>query len=101
MSFTEKIGPKNLCKEENCDRPAFCRGWCQRHYRRLLTYGDPKIGRDFDEERSDELLVRLPPPPRRREGCDNPPIHRGYCYECYSAWHNDGHPLHPRPPRKR
>ena len=89
------------CKEEPCDRPAFCRGWCQRHYRRLLTYGDPKIGRDLDEEWSDELLVRVPLPPCRTEGCNNPPILRGYCYECYSEWHNDGHPLHPWPPRKR
>ena len=61
---------KNLCKEENCDRPPFGRGWCQRHYRRLLTYGDPKIGRDLDEGRSDEPLVRLPPPSCRRDGCE-------------------------------
>ena len=89
------------CKEEGCDRPPFCRGLCQRHYRRLLTYGDPKIGRDLDEEWSDEPLVRVPPPPCRTEGCNNTPILRGYCYECYSEWYNDGHPLHPWPPRKR
>lgn len=30
------------CSE--CERPAVARGLCGRHYRRLMVYGDPKIG---------------------------------------------------------
>lgn len=29
------------CSIENCDRPAFAKGWCQRHYTRISRYGDP------------------------------------------------------------
>ena len=28
-----------------CDNPVYCRGWCNKHYRRWKKYGDPEGGR--------------------------------------------------------
>lgn len=36
----KKIG--NSCPL--CERPAVCRGYCQAHYKKLMTYGDPNKG---------------------------------------------------------
>lgn len=29
------------CKIENCNRPAYCKGWCKIHYERNRRYGSP------------------------------------------------------------
>ena len=34
-----------LCSIEGCDNPAKTKGWCGKHYMRLLRYGDPDIVR--------------------------------------------------------
>lgn len=32
-----------ICQAENCDRMQEMRGFCQKHYNRVLKYGDPKL----------------------------------------------------------
>lgn len=32
---------KPPCAVEDCDRTAFCRGWCGKHYKRWHSWGDP------------------------------------------------------------
>jgi hypothetical protein len=34
---------KKTCKEDGCERNARKRGWCQMHYKRWQTHGDPTI----------------------------------------------------------
>lgn len=31
-----------MCKEEECERAVYVRGWCRRHYYLWYTYGDPQ-----------------------------------------------------------
>lgn len=32
---------EGTCSVEDCETPAFCRGWCSRHYQRWRKHGDP------------------------------------------------------------
>ena len=34
-----------LCAVDGCDKPSYVRGWCNAHYRRWRTHGDPLGGR--------------------------------------------------------
>lgn len=38
----ERIGD---CGAAGCERPAYCKGYCEPHYRRFKKYGDPNGGR--------------------------------------------------------
>ena len=38
----ERIGN---CRAPNCDAAAYCKGYCDRHYRRFKAYGDPMAGK--------------------------------------------------------
>src|SRR5829696_5452778 len=31
------------CKEPDCRKPEFARGWCMKHYSRWRRHGDPKV----------------------------------------------------------
>lgn len=38
----ERIG---ACRADDCDRSAYCKGYCEPHYRRFAKYGDPLAGK--------------------------------------------------------
>jgi hypothetical protein len=44
---TEAPRPKAVlpCLVHGCEKDAFCRGWCQAHYRRWYRYGDPEASK--------------------------------------------------------
>ncbi|MCZ7568835.1 MAG: hypothetical protein M5U01_09640 [Ardenticatenaceae bacterium] len=68
------------CTVDGCDRPHKARGYCDTHYARWRTHGDP---------------LREPPPPQAScsvAGCDAPHTARGYCRRHYDQWRR-GHPL--------
>ena len=50
---------KPVCSVEQCDRPARCRGWCDKHYYRWATHGDPTGGRTPDGAPSKFILEAL------------------------------------------
>lgn len=33
------------CAADGCDTPAYCKGWCSKHYQRVHKYGSPDRGR--------------------------------------------------------
>lgn len=33
----------NICSIESCNKPVVARGWCNRHYKRWIKYGDPSV----------------------------------------------------------
>lgn len=45
------------CSVADCDRRAYCKGWCEPHYRKWRKYGDPLTGK---------FLVRLAGTPEQR-----------------------------------
>lgn len=59
-------GPRAI---DDCDRPAYCRGWCERHYRRWWKHGDPlaigKPERESIEVRFWRYVEKSPDP----DGC--------------------------------
>jgi hypothetical protein len=38
------------CRVQSCTAPAYCKGFCEPHYRRLLTHGNPTAGKTFKGE---------------------------------------------------
>lgn len=35
--------PRTLCKVEGCTRTKYAQGYCQTHYGRVKTHGDPQV----------------------------------------------------------
>ena len=62
------------CSE--CHRPIYRRDWCQTHYRRLITTGDPG-GPVVTPTRRTGCVV---------DGCDGAHWARGYCHRHYQQW---------------
>jgi len=55
VSATTKRSKKK-CKVKDCGAPAYCRGWCARHYHRWWRHGSPTIflpGQEEEREISD------------------------------------------------
>lgn len=64
------------CQDSGCDRTAYARGHCERHYRQLLRHGE----------------VRPDPAPTgcAVEGCDRRAVTRGWCHGHYVRWNRTG-----------
>ena len=65
-----------ICKEDDCGKRAYARGWCAMHYKRWLRTGSPIRG-----ERPKQCAV---------DGCERPAESRGWCHGHYQRWRNTG-----------
>lgn len=70
--------PETTCKEPDCTRRHYARGWCEKHYRRHLRRGETS-----DLQRCDTCTIAE---------CDNPHDARGYCHGHYQRWKRSGDP---------
>lgn len=77
---------RGTCTIEDCSSPHYGHGWCQRHYSRWRTTGDP-------------LGLRRPTTKPRCsvDGCERASRSRGWCTMHYSRWVHTGSPLVVRP----
>lgn len=71
---------KRTCSIQDCDRPAYCRGWCTLHYSRW------KKGRDLNAPPRGTFV------PCSIEGCDKPKKAHGWCDMHFQRWLRNGHP---------
>jgi hypothetical protein len=71
---------QRICSVEDCPEAVLARGWCNRHYRKWLAYGDP--------------LGCAPPLPETCEvpGCDGKRESRGRCSAHYQQWRKENVP---------
>ena len=80
--------PPTTCSVQGCDTPAKTRGWCARHYRRVLQSGDPGPAERWPAR--DREPCSIP-------GCDRPYVARGWCHMHYLRWRGCGDPLGVKP----
>lgn len=66
----------DVCREPDCDRARYSRGWCAMHYKRWLRTGSAVRG-----ERPDTCSV---------DGCDRAAKARGWCHAHYQRWRAQG-----------
>lgn len=73
-----------VCEIEGCEARHKARGYCVRHYARLMRNGDPAVVRRnrLNGGRTDCSV----------EGCDKPPTRRGWCRAHYQRWQRHGDP---------
>jgi hypothetical protein len=72
-----------VCSIPDCDKQAYARDWCKRHYDNWNRWGEP---------------VRPARAPAKGQicsvdGCAEPVECRGYCRRHYGAWYRHGDPL--------
>lgn len=80
---------QTICKVVGCENPhnrAYSgkRGYCNKHYKKWLKYGDPTAGREYGQ--SSRAICSI-------EGCDGVAVARGWCSKHYSAWQRHGDPM--------
>lgn len=64
------------CSEVDCDKAAYARGYCERHYRQLLRTGQVRVDRA--------------PTSCAVEACDRKAVTRGWCHGHYLRWSRQG-----------
>lgn len=47
------------CAIETCERPLYCRGWCNPHWHKWLRYGDPLGGMPWYKTTSDRFWAKV------------------------------------------
>lgn len=71
------MGPKATCSIDDCANPVFSRGWCQRHYGRWRTHGDPLGGRATNHSITGITCYA-------EGGCGKPVLAKGLCRKHYA-----------------
>lgn len=66
-----------MCQALNCERKAYARGHCARHYKQLLRHGEVQ-----PERARQECAVA---------GCGRAAVTRGWCHAHYLRWSRNGH----------
>lgn len=69
------------CAIRGCAQPSRKRGWCNKHYTRWRTHGDPTIRKNREQG---PCLIK---------GCPSTSIGRGWCRKHYTRWRTYGDPL--------
>ncbi len=72
----DERGSRRSCKEDDCERSHYARGWCAMHYKRWL-----RTGGAAGQQPSSTCNV---------EGCDRPATSRGWCHGHYQRWRRSG-----------
>lgn len=79
--------PTRICKIDGCGRDGHLRrGWCNAHYRRWLTHGDPLAGPPMRMFAPEDGLCTI-------EGCEKPYYGRGLCAMHNARQKRNGDPL--------
>lgn len=81
---------QSTCIEDDCSFPGYSRGWCRRHYHRVLKHGDPRVGAPF--RITGQAVCSIP-------DCDRKTKSRGYCNRHYLRDLRHGNPLAGDPER--
>lgn len=81
---------RNSCSIEACDKPVHGRGWCDKHYMRWFTHGDPLF-------RKTELNIGK----LCLDGCGRPAYTKGRCASHYSVAVDRAIPEQKRERRRR
>lgn len=68
------------CKVRGCKRSAHARGWCNTHYQRWYTTGEPGTARLINQPCGDCAVP----------GCDRHAVSRGLCGRHYQRWRSRG-----------
>lgn len=71
---------KKQCSINGCENTTLARGWCNKHYLRWKTHGDPEY------ERPGRKLCLI-------DDCENYRYGHGYCSKHYRRWKAHGDPL--------
>lgn len=71
-----------MCAVEGCNRIARCRGWCNAHYCRYYTYGDPLSGK--------RPIRPLAEADCSVGECAKPAVVKGWCYSHYDRYRKYG-----------
>jgi len=71
---------KLTCAVRECTRDAYCKGYCEAHYKRWRTNGDPGSAEIQSRGRKGCSA----------EGCENPHSCRGYCEKHYRRFREKG-----------
>lgn len=74
-----------ICKYDGCENPAHSRGYCQKHYAKLLREGF--FDKELEEWRKRKCSIK---------GCKNPYYAGGYCKHHYRQNLRHGDPLYSR-----
>lgn len=75
----------HLCKIAGCGNVGkLTRGWCQKHYQRWQSTGDP-LKSKIDREQTGK--------PCRVQGCERGSGYKGFCELHYDRWKRTGDPL--------
>lgn len=83
---------ERTCSLDGCDRAHKSRGWCHKHYRRWLQYGDPRHPVRLRGIQPADGFCTV-------GGCTRQSRTRGWCPAHYSRWLAHGDPLASAPPR--
>ena len=73
-------GVRPPCIFDGCETPRRTRGYCNRHYLRLMKFGDPSVTIQVSWE---GIECSIP-------GCDKRVKSRGWCRTHYSQWQRKG-----------
>lgn len=80
-----------MCGVEECDRKSVSRGYCDKHYRRLRKYGDPRM-----KVLGSDVYSGPEVPPEKQcavENCPKPKERREWCRRHHRLWQLNGDPL--------
>ncbi len=74
-----------MCSVEGCERKELCKSFCNMHYKRWKTHGDPLVVLQGGRKRKEKVPCSIP-------GCENFKWARTWCIKHYRRWRTTGDP---------